>query len=433
VTGSERIAWNQSGDVAGLRFLAYVDGNQVALDQATCNASAAECSSPLPAMTDGMHTLAIAAVSRTGDEGSRSAPLTIQKVSARSVINASFAPDAAGSTTAWAAGTLTVASGRTFAVEVVGRSLKSPVQMDATGDGRLLVAEADGRVRVVHLAGGDRPEPAFESRGLVRPEPIGPLGLALHPDFASNRFAYVSFLADDGPNRLILRLVRMREAGDTLGEPATLFEAPLAAAADVPPRAPRMAFGPDRLLYVLLPPGVEFDDERVAGRPHTSMALLDEDGRVAAAGPASGVSSHPLGFGWHALTATLWGIVPQVEGNAAILPLTEGGVSGAFAWRNAPRLAVDASRSDGALVVRQDATADWPRQFAQAFDPASVGTIRLATPILVNGLIDGIAGQVVDVISAGGALYVAVEGFDPPAADTGDPAAVIFRVREEPR
>ena len=278
-------------------------------------------------------------------------------------------------------------------MEVVGRSLKSPVQMDATGTAACWWPRQTGGVRVVHLAGADRPEPAFESRDLARPEPIGPLGLALHPDFASNRFAYVSFLAEDGPNRLILRLVRMREAGDRLGEPATLFEAPLAAAADVPARAPRMAFGPDRLLYVLLPPGVEFDDARVADRPHTSMARLDEDGRVAAAGPPSGVSSHPLGFGWHPLTATLWGIVPQLEGNAAVLPLTDGGVSGALEWRSAPRLALEASRSDGALVVRQDAAADWSPQFAQAFDPATIGAVRLAAPVLVNGLIDGIAGQ----------------------------------------
>ena len=149
--------------------------------------------------------------------------------------------------------------------------------------------------------------------------------------------------------------------------------------------------------------------------------------------PLSGESSHPLGFGWDPLTATLWGIVPQAEGNASVLPLAEGGVSGALASRNAPRLAFDASRSDGALAVRQDAPADWPRQFAEAFAPGAIGAIRLATPVLVNGLIDGIVGQIVDVVSAGDALYVAVEGFEPPAANGDDPAAVILRIREQPR
>ena len=58
VTGSERIAWNQGGDLTGLRFLAFVDDNSVALDQAACNASG-ECSSPLPPMNDGTHTIAM--------------------------------------------------------------------------------------------------------------------------------------------------------------------------------------------------------------------------------------------------------------------------------------------------------------------------------------------------------------------------------------
>ena len=146
------------------------------------------------------------------------------------------------------------------------------------------------------------------------------------------------------------------------------------------------------------------------------------------------MSSHPLGFGSHPLTATLWGIVPQLEGNAAVLPLADGGVSGALEWRSAAGLGLEASRSHGTLVVRQDAAAHWSPQFAQAFDPATIGAVRLAAPVLVNGLVNGIAGRIVDVVGAGDALYVAVEGFEPEAAATGDPAAaVILRVSRQPR
>ena len=128
----------------------------------------------------------------------------------------------------------------------------------------------------------------------------------------------------------------------------------------------------------------------------------------------------------------IWGIVPQAEGNAAVLPLVDGGVAGAFTWRDAPLLGLNASGSDGALVVRQDASVDWPRWVADAFNPAAIGTIRLAQPVRVNGLIDGIAGQIVDLVSAGDAVYVAVEGFDPSQASTA-PVAAILRIRERPR
>ena len=56
---------------------------------------------------------------------------------------------------------------------------------------------------------------------------MGPLGLALHPDFSRNRFVYVAFLAQDSRERTLLRILRLREVGDTLGEAATLFETPL--------------------------------------------------------------------------------------------------------------------------------------------------------------------------------------------------------------
>lgn len=429
VTGSERIAWNQSGDLAGLRFLAYVDENSVALDQASCNASG-ECASPLPSMADGTHTIAMAAVSPGGGTSGRSQPITVEKVSARSVASATFAAGATNGATATRAGTLTVAGGRAFTADVVARSLHSPVQMDAAADGRLLVADAGGRVSIVNPAADGGSSLALESRDLLRPAPIGPIGLALHPDFAANRLAYVSFVAEDGPNRRILRVVRMREAGDTLGEPATLFETPLRVAADAPNGGPRMAFGPDHLLYLLLPPGLDFDDPHVAGRPNGSMARLDEHGRVAGAASTSGASSHPLGFGWHSMTSTLWGLVPQVEGDVMVQPMDESVVAGVRALWSGPRLEVAANQPDGALVFRHNAAATWTSQLARAFHPADVGTIRLAAPISIDGLIDGISGRIVDVVSADGAVYVAVEGYQTAADAAAEPGSVILRVRE---
>lgn len=429
VTGSERLAWSQSGDLAGLRFLAYVDGNTVALEQAACNASG-ECTSPLPAMADGTHTVEMAAVSAAGQTSGRSAALTLEKVSARSVVSASLVGGAPGQVTSAAAGTLALAGGPAFTVDVLARSLESPVQMDAAPDGRLLVAEANGRVSVVHTASGDRPSLALQARDLLHPEPIGPIGVAVHPDFSVNRFVYLSFLAEDGPGRRILRLVRLREAGETLGEPATLFEAPLSAAVDGPGGGPRMAFGPDRLLYLLLPRGIEFDDARVAGRPNASMARLDERGRVADAGAAFGGAFHPLGFGWDPMTAALWGIVPQPEGDAVVRPMDEGVMAGVLDLWTGPRLAVGANQPDGALVFRQDAAANWTSSLARAFHPADFGTIRLAAPISIDGLIDGVTGRVVDVVSADGALYVAIDGFQTAADTAAEPSSVIVRVRE---
>ena len=243
----------------------------------------AECSAPLPPLTNGVHTIALAAVSASGLEGERSGSITVQKVAARSVVGAASFPDArASSGEAHLEATVTTPDGLAFAVDVVARALKAPLQLAPTPDGRLLVAEADGRVRVIRPGEADRGEAALDARALLEPSPVGPPGLALHPDFARNHFVYLSFLARDGAERTLLRIVRLREVGDALGEPATFFEAPVAVAPEVSRIAadgetpgtaasladagPRLAFGPDGLLYALLPPrsGVR---QRAGGEP----------------------------------------------------------------------------------------------------------------------------------------------------------------------
>src|SRR5689334_3216241 len=88
VRGTERLSWNQSGDFTKLRFRAYVDDRPVDLPSTTCTRAdpEAECSSPLPALTDGVHTLALATVAASGVESTRSAPMTLQKGAARATV-----------------------------------------------------------------------------------------------------------------------------------------------------------------------------------------------------------------------------------------------------------------------------------------------------------------------------------------------------------
>ena len=97
---------------------------------ATCTwaTTEAQCNSPLPSMTDGVHTIALAGLNPfSGLEGPQSEAITVQKVSARSVVSAVSAPNDA------------------FSLDVIARGLRGPVQLAATPDGRLLIAEGDDR------------------------------------------------------------------------------------------------------------------------------------------------------------------------------------------------------------------------------------------------------------------------------------------------
>jgi hypothetical protein len=275
--------------------------------------------------------------------------------------------------------------------------------------------------------------------------------LALHPAFASNHFVYVAFLAQEQPGRLRLRLVRLREAGDRLGEPATLFEAPIAVDVQdssvpilgAPPgfpggpsgRAPHLAFGPDGLLYVLLPPGAQFDREPSASRPLASMLRLDDDGRAPEAGPLAGITAHPMGLTWHPATSELWVLAPGSNGAAVLRPVTGRDAPAAEEAGLAVMRLTDAHGSESGALVFEPTPA--PGALAAAFtldlNPASFRTVRLATPILIESVLSGISGRVGDVVSDGvSTLFLATSSGGGPANAPDVSGGVILRLRLRP-
>jgi glucose/arabinose dehydrogenase len=84
-----------------------------------------------------------------------------------------------------------------FDVLTVAAGLQHPWGMDFLPDGRILVTERDGRLRVVSPGGNLSPAvdglPAVDDRGQG-----GLLDVALHPDYASNQLIYWSFSEPQG-------------------------------------------------------------------------------------------------------------------------------------------------------------------------------------------------------------------------------------------
>jgi hypothetical protein len=428
VTGSEQMAWQQSGGSTNLRFVAYVDGNQVRLDQAQCNDASpdAACSSPLPALTDGLHTLAVAAITIDSElESDRSESISVQKVSARSVISAASLPDAGASM--GLVRVIPMADGRTVAADVVARGLTTPVQMAALPDGRVLVADDVGRIRMIHPAQPDRGGEAVDA-GLIQREPARrPFGLAPHPAFMRNGFVFVAVLAEEAPGAPRLRVLRLREAGDTLGEPASVFEAPVTGQS---PDAPRVAFGPDGLLYILLPAGVEIADRHAASEPVGAVLRLDEEGRVPASGPVSGVVSHPLAFGWHPSTSAPVALFAAGEDRAEAHVLDDTASTSQGLASAVPLVVATRDAVTGTLALRHDdaGAAVLGRVLSGALEAGTLGQFRLAAPIRIDDVVPGVSGTVVDVTFGLTDAFVAVT--DPhPAGEVVTATIVRLRVR----
>lgn len=129
-----------------------------------------------------------------------------------------------------------------FRVETVVSGLEVPWSIVWMPDGRMLIAERPGRIRVVEN-GRLRPEPLHTVADVEPSGESGLMGLTLHPLFSTNRWLYISY-AYSGER---VRVVRFREESGRLQDRTVIIENIPAARYHA---GCRIRFGPDGKLYV---------------------------------------------------------------------------------------------------------------------------------------------------------------------------------------
>ena len=223
-----------------------------------------------------------------------------------------------------------------FVVDTVATGLVIPWALAFTPDGRILVTERPGRVRV--LAGDSLlPEPwatfdVYREEKSIFPE-AGLMGIALAPDYATSRAVYLvgTFWRDDRlrepslPTRIVRRLeeavgrrsaprwenrvYRCRDEGARgtgceaviRGLPASFYHAGGA-----------IAFGPDGMLWLSTGDALEPDLTREEGSLAGRILRYTPDGRVPADNPVPGSPVWASGFRnvqamqWHPATGELF-------------------------------------------------------------------------------------------------------------------------------
>lgn len=134
-----------------------------------------------------------------------------------------------------------------FAVDTMARNLIVPWAIRFLPDGAMLFTERAGRVRL-YRANRLLEKPLLTLPDVVTTKKMGLLGLCLHPDFARNRLVYVAYnyQPQTAPTPL-LKVVRYTLQTDTLLNPTPIVGGILA---NQNHTGCRLAFGPDRKLYV---------------------------------------------------------------------------------------------------------------------------------------------------------------------------------------
>jgi aldose sugar dehydrogenase len=135
-------------------------------------------------------------------------------------------------------------SNTSFKIEKVAGGLEVPWSIVWAPDGRMIFTERPGRVRVFEK-GTLNPKPLLVVPDVEKSGESGLMSVALHPQFSSNHFLYLSYAYSSGGVRV--RVVRYRETPEGLVDRTVIIE-------DLPAAqfhaGCRIRFGPDGKLYV---------------------------------------------------------------------------------------------------------------------------------------------------------------------------------------
>jgi glucose/arabinose dehydrogenase len=131
-----------------------------------------------------------------------------------------------------------------FKIETVVGGLEVPWSIVWAPDGRMIFTERPGRVRVFEK-GALRQKPLYVVPDVEQTGETGLMSVALHPQFSSNQFIYLSYgYGSRGAN---VRVVRFRETAEGLVDRKVIIENIPAAQFHA---GCRIRFGPDGKLYV---------------------------------------------------------------------------------------------------------------------------------------------------------------------------------------
>ena len=187
-------------------------------------------------------------------------------------IVAAIAAAVLSSPVARAQGTGPSAGDQPVTVTTVATGLENPWGMAFLPDGRLLVTERPGRLRLVTREGAVSP-PLQGVPDVVAAGQGGLLGIALDPDFAANRRVYLSFAEARGRdvNATAVFRGRLGEAGDRLEDGRVIWR-------QDPPIASRHHFGSrlvfDRTGHLFVTTGDRFGQMDQSQNPANTLAKI---------------------------------------------------------------------------------------------------------------------------------------------------------------
>jgi glucose/arabinose dehydrogenase len=169
-------------------------------------------------------------------------------------------------------------------LKVIASGLEVPWSIAFAPDGRILFTERPGRLRVIDRGGRLIASPLHTFPNVSTTSEEGLMGLALHPDFKTNRLLYVCYATPRG-GALVDDVVRFRETESGLVEPKTIVAGIPAARFHA---GCRLKFGPDRKLYITTGDATHREIAQDLASLGGKILRVNDDGSVPADNPFPG-------------------------------------------------------------------------------------------------------------------------------------------------
>ena len=158
-------------------------------------------------------------------------------------------------------------------------SLDHPWGMDFLPDGRILLTERAGHLRVLDLADTTLSDPIAGVPEVYADGQGGLLDVVLHPDFADNQFVYLTFAEMDADSMSSTALGRGRWTGDRLEDFTTLWvQQPKIKGTKH--YGGRIVFAPDGKLFVVVGERYQFEPAQDLASHLGKVIRLNDDGTV---------------------------------------------------------------------------------------------------------------------------------------------------------
>ncbi len=190
-----------------------------------------------------------------------------------------------------------------YTVEEVVGGLEVPWGIVFTSDSRMLVSERPGRIRMVENGSAGwriaaKPLHIFPEVSTGGEE--GLMSLALHPNYAQNKFVYASY-AYERSGDMFVKIVRFTDAGESAENITTIIDNIPAAQYHA---GCELSFGPDGKLYITTGDAIDRDLAQDMDSLAGKILRINDDGSVPSDNPFSGSPiwsyghRNPQGISW---------------------------------------------------------------------------------------------------------------------------------------